>query len=98
MFEDAPAALNRIVLAVIWRVISELHRNAILTDEVDDSSHELGAPTMIFWTVAQVELERGDSWKTVTDSFPTLAETINQTIARHLGGDCIDEQLCAARE
>jgi hypothetical protein len=69
---------------MIGGIIGELDGHLVAVDKVDDSGHELGAPTMIFRSIIQVESERRDGGKTLLDGLPTVAEAIDQAIARDL--------------
>ena len=61
VFQGTPAAFDWVVLAVIGRVIGKLYGDAMSTDKVDNASHKLGAPTMIFRSIIQIEFEGGNS-------------------------------------
>ena len=98
MFECAPAAFNGIVLAMVGGIIGELDGHLVAVDKVNDSGHELGAPTMIFRSIIQVEGERRDGGKTLLDGLPTVAEAIDQAITRDLSGHPIDEQIGGRRQ
>lgn len=94
-FETAPTAFNRIVLAMIRWVISQTDAKAILMGKPKQPLHELGAPTMVFRSIIQVDHQGGNLRKAAAHRLPPVAQSIDQTIAGELGGQVIDEQLVA---
>ena len=59
VLEDAPAAFDRVVLAVLGRGIRQPHREVILLHNIDEPLHTLGPPTVIFWAMVQID---GPAW------------------------------------
>lgn len=51
IFQDALASLNRIVLAVIRRIVGQADMQAVVVDKVDHALHELSATAMVFWPI-----------------------------------------------
>src|SRR5215204_4713155 len=76
-FENAPAAFDRIVLAVVGRVIHQAHGDAILLYEFDQTPHKLGAPTVVFGAVIQIDHQCGDVPKALTHRLPPLHQAID---------------------
>src|SRR6266545_1584703 len=81
VFENAPAAFNGIVLAVVRRVIHQSHYDAILLYELDQTPHKLGAPTVVFGAVIQIDDQRSDLGKAVTYVLPPRANGPTLTVA-----------------
>src|SRR4051812_14514101 len=72
MFENAPAAFDWIVLAVVWWVIGQPHPEAILVRECNHPLHELRTPTMVFRAVIQIDDQRGNVGKAPVYCVPPL--------------------------
>lgn len=56
LFEDAPTAFNRIVLAMIWRIVEQLNWLANLVCKLDHAVEELGANPAAFRSVVYFQL------------------------------------------
>ena len=63
IFQNAPAAFDRIVLAMIGRIICQAHRQTIPLREIDHAVHELGAPTMVLRPIIEIDNQGGDVGK-----------------------------------
>src|SRR5215510_9510272 len=83
VLEDAPTAFERIILAVVRWIRRETHCHAILLHKLHHPLHELGAATMILWTIIQIEPQGGDGRETSTDRLPPLCEAIHQAVTGH---------------
>src|SRR5215467_13948127 len=66
IFKDAPAALDRIVLTMVWRGIGQAHTYVILVHKLDQPLHKLRAPTMILRAIIQIDDERGNVRQALT--------------------------------
>ncbi len=55
--QDPPTALNRVVFAVVGRVVEQLNRLADLVSEVDHAFEELGPPAIAFGSVVDFDLQ-----------------------------------------
>src|SRR5262245_51886865 len=60
LLQDAPAALNWIVLAMIGRIIPQLDGLANRIGKLDHARQKLGSPTTTLWTIIYFDLEFGD--------------------------------------
>ena len=98
IFQNAPTALNRIVLAVIGRVIGEPHGQPRLLHKRHDALHELGASAMGLRPIIEGNHQRGDVPKAITDGLPPAHEAIDDTITRDFGGHPIQKQFIPARQ
>ena len=98
MLQDAPAPLNRVVLAVVRRRIGQTHRHLILLHKVHHALHELGPATMIFRTIIHIEDQRGNVGKPRPDGLPPLREAVHQAVTGHFGSHPIDKQFIERRE
>ena len=72
IFKNAPTAFHRIVLTVIRRVVRQAHGKIGLTYKLHDPLHELGAPAVIFRAIVQVDNQRRDIGKAMSDGMPPL--------------------------
>ena len=57
LLQDPPTALNRVVFAVVGRVVEQLNRLADLVSEVDHAFEELGPPAIAFGSVVDFDLQ-----------------------------------------
>src|SRR5215510_7274333 len=55
VFQDAPAALDRIVLTMIGRIVSQTHGQASELGKIHDAPHELGPSTLVLWAIIEVD-------------------------------------------
>jgi len=93
VFQDAPAAFNRVVLAMVRGVIGETHGHPILLHNIDDSPHKLGAAALILRTVIEIDHQGGQSRKSLANRLPPLGEPIHQAVAGHFRGHPLDKQF-----
>src|SRR5580765_1370478 len=93
VFQDAPAALHRIVLAVVWWIVSQAYLDTIVRHEIQQPLHELCTPTMVLWPIIQVNHQRPDGGEATTHPLPPMLQTIDQAVTRHFGGDAVQKQL-----
>src|SRR4029450_1859348 len=98
VLEDAPAAFDRIVLAVIGRVIRQPDRDAILLHKLDQPLHQLGSTAVVLRAIIDIDHEGGDRAKPLPDSLPPLDEAIYETVTGHFRGDTVDKQFMQRRE
>jgi len=97
-FEQALAALARLVLTRVRRVIGEPHTSLILTYQRAPPRHTLRTPTMIRRAILQLEDQGGDGRKALTDRLPPRGEPLPETRTGHCGGDAIHTPLLQRRE
>ena len=55
VFPDAPATLDSVVLAVVWRIVSQLDHQSESIRKLDQSLHELGSVAGNFGTVIEID-------------------------------------------
>jgi hypothetical protein len=93
IFQEAPTALDWIVLAVIgWRV-RQPERDAIRLDKLHQPLHTLRPPALVFWTILPIEPQGGERRAPLTAPLPPLGEAINEAIPGHCGRDPVHTQL-----
>ena len=97
-FQDAPAALNRVVHAVGGRSIGETHQHGILLHTLYQPLHPLGPAAMVLWTVLPMEHQSGEVGAPLTDRLPPLGEAIHETVPGHFGGHALHQQGLPGRE
>lgn len=93
VLEDAPTTFDRIVLAVIWRIVRQPDCELILLHEGDEPLHKLGAPAVIFGAIIQIEYQGRDVGEALTDCLPPFREAIDEAITGHFGCDPIHKEL-----
>src|SRR5262252_5155946 len=98
IFQDAPAALDRIVLTMVWRVRGQAHTYVILVPKLDQPLHKLRAPTMILRAIIPIDDQGGNVRTALTNRLPPLDDPIHETSTGPFGGDAIDKQLIQRRE
>ena len=95
VLEDAPTAFDRIVLAVIRRIVRQPDWKMILLHEGDEPRHTLGTPAVMLGAIIQIEHQGGDVGEALTDGLPPLGEAIDEAITGHFGQDTLHKQ-CAS--
>ena len=70
----------------------------ILTYKLDQPLHKLRAPTMILRAIIQIDDQRGNVRKALTDRLPPLGDPIHETITGHFGRDAVHKQFVRRRE
>ena len=98
VLQNAPTALNRIILAVIRWVIGQAHGESRLLHEVDHALHELGASAMVLWSIIEIEYQHADVPKALAHRFPPALQAIDHAITRDFGGNAIQKQFIHARQ
>lgn len=93
VLEDAPTTFDRIVLAVIRRLIGQPDCEPILLHAGDEPLHKLGAPAVICGAIIQIEYQGRDVGEALADCLPPLREAINEAITGHFGCDTIHKEL-----
>jgi hypothetical protein len=81
------------ILAVVRGRIRETHRHVILLHKIDEPLHELGASTMILWTIISIDHERGNVGKTRPDGLPPLCESVHEAVTGHFGDHSLHKQF-----
>src|SRR5258708_30135267 len=79
-------------------IIRQTDRDLIPLDKFQQTLHKLGTPTVILWTIVQIDEQRLDMRKALVSAIPPIDETIHQTIAGDFGGHCIQKKLIRGRE
>jgi hypothetical protein len=98
VFQNAPAPLNRVVLAVVRWIIGETHRHVILLYKLHHPLHELGTATMVFRTIIPIQNQRRNVGKPRADGLPPLHESVRQAVTGPFGGHPIHKQFIKRRE
>ncbi len=93
LFENPPAAFDRVVLAVIGRIIGQADREMIGLRKLHEPLHELSAPTVALWTIVQIDEQGRDVGKALFNPLPPVDQSIHQAIAGHFGRHPIQKEL-----
>jgi len=64
LLQNSPAALDRVVLAVVGRIIGQA-RDAIALHKLHQALYKLGAPTVVLRAIVQIDKQRLDVGKTL---------------------------------
>src|SRR5258708_39469066 len=83
VFQNAPAAFNWVIFAVIGRIIRQADRDVIVLYKLQEPLHELRTPTLILRTIVQIDEERLERRKALFDRFPPVLQEIDETITGH---------------
>lgn len=97
LFEDAPTTFDRVIFAVIGRIVGQANREAGLVGELHDPLHKLGAPTMAFGAVIQRNQQRCGGGETGVHDVPPGVQPIDEAVTCHRRGDPGDEQFVGVR-
>lgn len=81
LLQDAPAPLDRVVLAVVWRQVDQLDLESMPIGERDKPFHELGAATGNFRTIVEFDLQACDAGVGRFSLAPPLIQTIGDEVA-----------------
>ena len=82
VFQDAPAAFDRIVLAVVRRIVSQFQRQLISVREFDQSLHELRAGTGDLRAVVQIDQQPAHAGVRRPAVTPPHFQSIGHKVAR----------------
>jgi hypothetical protein len=93
VLKDAPTTFDRIVLAVIRRIVRQPDCEVILLHEGDETLHKLGAPTVILGAIIQIKHQGRDVGEALADCLPPLGEAIDEAITGHFGRNTIHKEL-----
>src|SRR6516225_6753096 len=94
--QDTPAPLNRIILAVIRRVIQQLNRLVYVVGKLHHTREKLCPPAPALWTVVHFDLEPTRSrFCLVIQSVPLGCEGIHDAVTGFVGAAEGDGQLGA---
>src|SRR5262245_18142122 len=93
VLKNAPAAFDRVVLAVIGWVIGQPNRDAIVPYEIDEALHTLRAAAMVFRPIVEIDDQRRHLGKALTDRLPPLGQTIHQAVAGHVRSHAVAKEL-----
>src|SRR5579859_2765782 len=83
---------------MIGGIICQTDGYQIFLCEFEQTLHELGAMALILWSIIQIADEHLDLTKTLFHAFLPLNQSINETVARHFGGDPIQKKLIQSRQ
>src|SRR5437588_424332 len=82
---------------MVGRIIGQANTDLVLLNKCHQTLYELGPATVVLWTIVQIDDQSLDVGKAVFDRLPPLDESIDQTIAGHSGGDCIEKHFIGGR-
>jgi len=97
LFEDAPKALDRIVLAVIRRIISQLNRALALIGELNHTLHKLSASAIVLWAIILKKQECLHLRKVRTNLLPAVEQTISDEVTGDSTGCKVEIGLIVVR-
>ena len=83
---------------MVRRILRQAHFQAIELRELDYPAQKLGAPTMVFRPIIEIDHQSGDVGEPQAHHLPPLDQPIDQTIAGHFGGHAIDKQFIVGRQ
>ena len=86
--ENAPAAFDRIVFAVIRRIVSKADVDLMLFNEIDHSGQELGTSSAILGAIVLKQNQCVDVRKSGLVFVPPVVEHIHDAVACNFG--CAD--------
>ena len=98
LFQAAPHTFNRIVLAVIGWIVSQLNGEVVLVREVGESGHKLSAPAVILGSIIQVDEQGLDVGEALMDCGPELFQAIGDAITGQARGGHVQKQLSLLRQ
>ena len=93
VLEDAPTTFDRIVLAMLWRIVRQPDCEMRLLHEGDESLPKLGAPAVILGAIIPIEHQGREVGEALADCLPPLGEAIDKAITGHCGCDPIHQEL-----
>ena len=93
VFKDAPAAFDRIVFAMVGRIISQTDRQLTAVRERYHPVHKPGAAAVMFRAIVQVDDQCPDPDKPRLDRLPPAFQNIHDKITRSRRGREIQEDV-----
>ena len=93
VFQSSPATFNRVVFAVIGRIIRQRKHHACLANKGNQACQKLRAATVALRSIVEIEEKRPDLGEAGFVGFPPLQENVRQAIAGHFGGHGIQGQF-----
>lgn len=97
VFENPPAAFDGVIFAVIRGIGSQANMQLPAVDKVHHALHELRAMAVIFWTIVEIDNERGDLREAFADAVPPVGEAIGETITGDFGEDPVEKDFLQGR-
>lgn len=97
LLQAAPHAFNRIVLAVIGWIVSQLNCEVMLVREMGESGHKLSASAVILWSIIQVDEQSLYEGKALMERGPEVFQAIDDTITGQERGGHVQKQLSLLR-
>lgn len=79
--QDSPATLDRIVFAVIWRVVDQDDLQTCLLGKLDHPCHKLRTPALDLGAIVEVDDQLGDVSVTVLVVLPPVLQAVDDEIA-----------------
>ena len=81
-FQDAPAAFDGVVLAVVWRIVNQHDFKIVSVGKFNHPFHELRPKTGILRTVVEINDQLTNVSETVLVCIPPLLETVGDEVTR----------------
>ena len=98
ILQDAPAAFNWVVLAMVRRVRHQPHVEVIILDKIDEPLHKLCASALIFRTIIEIDPQHCDRSEPLADGLPPLGEAIHQAVTGDFRGHGVHKQFIQCGE
>ncbi len=67
LFQNPPTPLNRVILAMIRRILRQAYGEVIALGKLHQAVHELGPPTVALRAIVQIDEQRRDVGKALFD-------------------------------
>jgi hypothetical protein len=93
VLKDAPTTFDRIVLAVIRRIVRQPACEGRLLPEGDETLHKLGAPPVILGAIIPIKPQGREVGEALADCLPPLGEALDEAITGHFGRNTIHQEL-----
>ncbi len=81
LLQYTPDSFDRVVLAVIGRIVGQLDRHLKLVHELGDPFHKLGPTAMVLGTIILVDQQCPNMTKSSVDGQPEVPQAVHDEIA-----------------
>src|SRR5947209_7361504 len=78
---------------MIGWIICKAYRDMVTLNKFQQALHELGTPTMVLWSIIDIDDKHFDRRKAPFHRLPPINQPINETIAGDFGGHPIEKEL-----
>ena len=81
LLQYTPDSFDRVVLAVIGRIVGQLDRHLKLVHELGDPFHKLSPTAMVFGTIVLIDQQSPNVAKPSADRQPEVAQAVDDEVA-----------------